>query len=156
MWAIALAWFRIGPVVCYTCCISTVFHFSDRRRSLPIAWEAQLSTAATALFAHVPGWVSCALASKVGRLDLVAWMRQSAVAYTSRSSCGRSLRLHLPPQRCSCRHARPATPVAMAMFLTWQTYRPGSRRFTGSHPAAGVPLLVKAARIHTAYLRRPT
>ena len=117
MWAIALAWFRIGPVVCYTCCISTVFHFSDRRRSLPIAWEAQLSTAATALFAHVPGWVSCALASKVGRLDLVAWLRQSAVAYTSRSSCGRSLRLHLPPQRAAADIRGPRLQLPWQCFL---------------------------------------
>ena len=57
-----------------------LYSLSDRAPCLPIAWEAQLSTAATALFAHLPGWVSCAIASKVGRLDLAAWLRQSAVA----------------------------------------------------------------------------
>ena len=40
-------------------------------------------------------------------------------------------------------------------FHTWQTHRLGSRRSEGSLSAAGLSLLLKAARIHTAYLRRP-
>ena len=86
---------------------------------------------------------SCSVAAPIGRrLHFQVFVRKIPPSASFAAACSRG-------------HARPATPVAMVTFPTWQTYRPGSRRFTGSRPAAGVPLLLKAARIHTAYLRRP-